>query len=88
MSKIYKVEFYNALTPEQCSNPEHVGTKEFYFGSLAAIYGTFSPEVVGCKVSNLWNVGVARGVKYAGEKCQITVFNVEHKQTQRGRAAK
>ena len=88
MSKIYKVEFYNALTPAQCSNPEHVGTKECYFGSLAAIYGTFPEDIIGCKVTNLWNIGVARGVKYDGDKCQISVFNVEHKQTKRGRVAK
>lgn len=46
--------------------------KEFFFHSLAAIYDTFTPEQVGCKVTRLWNIGVADGNSYHGRKCSIT----------------
>ena len=80
MSKNYKLEFF---TP-----PNETGETEFYFGSLAAIYDTFTPGVVGCNVRNLWNVGVARGVEYQGAKCRIKSIEITHKQTNRGRAKK
>lgn len=51
--------------------PRH-GRKEFYFTSLAAIYGQFSREDIGCRVERLWAVGVSDGNRYEGRKCTIT----------------
>lgn len=45
---------------------------EFFFTSLSAIYDTFTPDQVGCKVSRLWNIGVSQGQPYVGRLCQIT----------------
>ena len=85
MSKNYKVEFYEPITAANCTHPAQIGESEFYFGSLAAIYDTFNPEQIGCKASNLWNVGVARGVEYTGAKCRIKSIKVYHKRTERGK---
>ena len=45
---------------------------EFYFHSLAAIYGTFTTVQIGCKVTRLWNIGVSHGKPYDGRRCSIT----------------
>lgn len=45
---------------------------DFYFHSLAAIYETFTPEQIGCKVTRLWNIGVSNGNPYEGRRCTIT----------------
>lgn len=62
---IYRVEF---------SEPPLSGDerREFFFHSLSAIYDTFSPEQVGCRVSRLWNLGIAQGREYRGRLCSIT----------------
>ena len=46
--------------------------KAYYFGSLAAIYDVFSPYDIGCKVENLWNLGVSEGNPYENRLCRIT----------------
>ena len=63
---IYRVEF---------KEPPLLGVDErteFYFHSLAAIYETFTPEQIGCKVTRLWNIGVSNGNPYGGRRCRIT----------------
>lgn len=60
----YKVVF--AEPPE--SDCEEV---EFYFSSVAAIFGRFSQQQVGCGRNHLWNIGVANGEPYRGKKCRI-----------------
>lgn len=45
---------------------------EFFFTSLSAIYDTFTPEQIGCKVSRLYNIGVSDGTPYQSRLCQIT----------------
>ena len=61
---IYRVEF---------SEPPLSGDerREFFFYSLSAIYETFSPEQIGCRVSRLWNLGIAQGNIYQGRRCSI-----------------
>lgn len=51
---------------------ENDSRKEFFFHSLAAIYEIFTPEQIGCKVTRLWNLGIANGTPYFGRKCSIT----------------
>ena len=46
--------------------------RDFYFGSLAAIYETFTPEQVGCKVECLWNHGVVIGHPYSNKLCVVS----------------
>lgn len=45
--------------------------QEFFFYSLSAIYEMFSPEQIGCRVSRLWNLGIAQGNVYQGRRCSI-----------------
>lgn len=66
MEYIYKVTF-KGETP--CGYDHD---REFYFGSLAAIYDVFSPGQIGCHVENLWNVGVSDGNPYENALCRIT----------------
>lgn len=70
MRKVYKVEF---------SEPVN-GKRDYYFGSLSAIYDVFTPDQVGCKVSRLWNVGITQERPYTGKKCRISVEEVTQKQ--------
>ena len=68
MSKhIYKVHF----------NEPQRGKRDHYFTSLAAIYTVFSREDIGCDVSNLWNLSVAKGNLYSNRKCVISK-NIVH----------
>lgn len=46
--------------------------QEFFFHSLSAIYETFTPEQIGCRVSRLWNLGIAQGETYQGRLCSIS----------------
>ena len=71
---IYKVAFFERPAGSDTEQ------KEYYFGSLAAIYEVFTPEQVGCKVENLWNVGVSDGEPYANKLCRITREAVVRKQ--------
>ena len=52
---------------------------DFFFHSLAAIYEVFSCKQIGCKVSNLWNIGVSRGATYNGRFCRITKEPISRK---------
>lgn len=59
---VYKVQF-----------PETVNGKEIhYFSSVAAIYGVFSSDDIGCGAGHLWNLGVTQGAVYEGKKCRIS----------------
>jgi len=68
MEYIYKVAFKGDIPGAPVSWDGH----EYYFGSLAAIYDVFDPYQIGCKVENLWNVGVSDGNKYENHLCTIT----------------
>lgn len=57
--------------------------KVFYFHSIAAIYDLFTAEQVGCKVTRLWNIGVADGNSYHGRKCSITREPIMRKRQKR-----
>ena len=45
---------------------------EFFFTSLSAIYDTFTPEQIGCKVSRLYNIGVSDGTPYQSNGRKIS----------------
>ncbi len=59
---IYRVSF-----------PEPVaGKTDHFFGSLSAIFTTFTPAEIGCGVRRLWNIGITSENPYNGRKCTIT----------------
>ena len=47
------------------------GWRAFYFSSLAAIYDTFTPEQVGCKLKTLWNAKITTEHAYRNAKCEV-----------------
>lgn len=61
------------------------GKTDFYFGSLSAIFERFTPSEIGCGVNRLWNIGVAKGIKYENKKCTITSGTIIRKPGERGR---
>lgn len=46
--------------------------REFFFGSLLAIYDWFTPAEIGCGVQTLYNAGISRGETYSNRRCTIT----------------
>lgn len=77
--KIFKVVFNEP--PMECCD-----RKEFFFSSLSAIYETFTPEQIGCKVTRLWSLGVSKGASYSNDRCTITRTTLRTK-AQKNRAA-
>lgn len=63
---IIRVSFHEAPLAHQ---PQR---KDFYFGCLSAIYEVFTPEQVGCKVTNLWNANIKVGSPYANRLCVVS----------------
>lgn len=70
--KIFKVVFKEPPMIDDDST-------EFFFSSLSAIYETFTPEQIGCKVTRLWNLRVSRGYPYFGKRCEITLTTIMSK---------
>jgi hypothetical protein len=74
-SKFYRVAFR-----------EPVGSHDsYYFGSLSAIYETFTAEQIGCKVERLWAVNVCPGHPYVGSRCTVSQEVLYRKKTKRGK---
>lgn len=46
--------------------------REFYFGSLAAIYDMFSVEQIGCAVEVLWAYNIEKGKPFENTQCIIS----------------
>ena len=69
-STVYHVEFFKPIN----------GQKDYFFGSLAAIYELFTPEEIGCKVNNLWNKGVSKK-PYTSKTCTISLQPFYRKQS-------
>lgn len=68
-SHIIKVVFPSAVD----------GSREHYFGSLAAIYETFTPYQIGCKVATLWKAGIEPGKEKKTSKCVVSRHEVLRK---------
>lgn len=69
-SHIIKVVFPSAVD----------GSREHYFGSLAAIYETFTPYQIGCKVATLWKAGIEPGKSKKTKKCTVSKHEVARKE--------
>ncbi len=48
------------------------GQTEYYFGSLAAIYDTFTPSQIGCTLHTLWRSGIDENNSKATNNCVIS----------------
>lgn len=59
---VIKVEFFKPIN----------GEKEFYFGSLKAIYEIFTATEIGCSLVTLWNSKITVENPKATNKCLIT----------------
>ncbi|MGL5913711.1 MAG: hypothetical protein ACRCZB_06050 [Bacteroidales bacterium] len=66
---IYRVSFKEHPIPQY--GLEYNTQNEFFFTSLSAIYETFTPEQIGCKVERLWNLKITPDKPYIGRKCRI-----------------
>lgn len=55
------------------------GKKEYYFGSLAAIYDHFTPEQIGCKLESLWNSKIVPGKPKSTKHCVVSKHKVIRK---------
>lgn len=54
-----------------------------YFGSIAAIYETFTPEQLGVSKSRLWSYGITTTHPYKNKHCIIYKGVINRKKTHR-----
>ncbi len=55
------------------------GKNEHYFGSLAAIYDTFTPEQIGCRLEALWSFGITCDKPKLTRTCLISKHSIHRK---------
>lgn len=53
--------------------------RHYYFGSVAAIFDTFTPDELGVSMTTLWNYGLAPDRPYKNNKCSIYRNSVHRK---------
>lgn len=70
-TKVYHVEFKESV--------DKTRRKNFYFGSLSAIFDKFTAEQIGCKVNNLWNLKLSGESAYTSKTCTISVGEIIRK---------
>lgn len=68
---LIRVRFFKA--------PHDDGKTVFYFGSLSAIYDSYTPEEIGCKLSTLWKAHIIPGHIYVNRKCILSKEFLQHK---------
>lgn len=61
------------------------GRRNYYFGSVAAIYDTLPTEIVGIGAGGLWNVFSTGSTKYVGGLATIREGRLLSKSTNRGK---
>lgn len=59
------------------------GCKHYYFGSIAAIFDTFSPSELGVSKSRLWSYGITESKPYCNGKCVVYRGVIHRKKTNR-----
>ncbi|MFB5946113.1 hypothetical protein [Albibacterium profundi] len=70
-TKVFHVEFNEPV--------DGTRRKNFYFGSLSAIFDRFTPQQIGCKVENLWNLKLSGEKAYTSKTCTISVGEIVRK---------
>lgn len=53
--------------------------RHYYFGSVAAIFDTFTPDELGVSLPTLWNYGLAPDRPYKNYKCSIYRDSIHRK---------
>lgn len=53
--------------------------RHYYFGSVAAIFDTFTPDELGVSLPTLWNYGLAPDRPYKNNRCAIYRGNINRK---------
>ena len=53
--------------------------RHYYFGSVAAIFDTFTPDDLGVSMTTLWNYGLAPDRPYKNNRCTIYRGNIKRK---------
>lgn len=79
MSKVVHVELLNPSEEEEKHN---------YFGSISAIYGTFTASRLGISKGSLWNYKITEERSYSNDQCIIRVGGCKRKPTCRGNLKK
>ncbi len=75
MSKVVHVSFKR----------DRQGERDYYFDSVAAIFDNFTEVDIGCKLQNLYNHGLGKGITYANKRCTVKCKEIIKKETKRGR---
>lgn len=60
------------------------GKKNYYFGSMSAIYEEIPENIIGIKLISLWNVDL-KASEYSNNFCTIRMDVLKRKPTERGR---
>lgn len=53
-------------------------TKDFFFGSITAIFSVFPERIIGTNKGALWQHGLSEGNTYYGQFCQIIAAPIIH----------
>ena len=53
--------------------------RHYYFGSVAAIFDTFTPDELGVSLPTLWNHGLSHDRPYINNKCRIYRRTIKEK---------
>lgn len=53
--------------------------RHYYFGSVAAIFDTFTPDELGVSLPTLWNHGLSHDRPYKNNRCAIYRGNIKRK---------
>ena len=72
-SRIVKVELFT-----------RDGRREYFFGSLKAIYTELTEEQVGCKLQKLYRAGITTDHCYANDRCIVKYVEVARVPQQKG----
>lgn len=57
----------------------YIDGKDYYFGSVAAIFDKFTPDELGVSLTSLWNYGLAPDRPYKNNRCTIHRGNITRK---------
>lgn len=76
MNKVYHVELKQPIKKLQ---------KHSYYGSLSAIFDSFTPEHLGVKLTSLWSNHDFDKEPYENDICIIRLGELKRKKTNRGK---
>ena len=60
-----------------------IGDEHHYFGSISAIYESFTPDQIGVSLSRLWSYGIKPDKPYRNKICTIYRGEIRRKKGHR-----